>query len=308
MAVTNFPDGLASFGITLPSSNAGPNNGKTHWFVHGNLGNNGFDGRSWNTPYRTMAKAFQVVGSGDTIHLLGNIREQLVTPVGVFDVSIIGEGTRPRHADAHTGNNGYTATSTWKSPASPVSGQALLRIQQQGWVVDNILFAGFTTGTPASIEIVRNAASGDDERDGSHATITRCRFAGGSKGVRFGQTSYTENVFDCLIEGNEFSDCVIGIGGATCYRLLLAGNRFLANTNHVVLACTESTIWGNDFQKHTTDSINLTGGGGSNIITKNYLSGTYTIGGGYTTSGASDEWAGNFNTLSGGITVADPAA
>jgi hypothetical protein len=254
-----------------------------------------------------MERAFALIGSGDTIHLLGNIREQLVTPVGIFDVTIVGEGTRPRHADAHTDNNGYLATATWKSPASPVSGQALLRIIQQGWVIDNILWAGFTTGTPASIEIVRNADSGDDERDGSHATIKRCRFAGGSKGVRFGATSYTENVFDCLIEGNEFSDCVIGIGGSTCYRLILQGNRFLTNTNHVVLACTQSTILENDFQNHTTDSINLTGGGGLNVITKNYLSGTYSNVGGYTRSNANDEWAGNFNTLSGGITVSDPA-
>ena len=40
---------------------------------------------------------------------------------------------------------------------------------------------------------------------------------------------------------------------------------------------------------------------------KNYLSGTFSSAGGYTVANANDEWAGNFNTLAGGITVADPA-
>lgn len=306
---TNFPHGLTSYGIPLPTSGAFPSNGYTHWFVHGNLGNDGNTGTSWDAALKTMARAFELIGSGDVIHLLGNIREQLVTPVGIFDVTIVGEGTVLRHADSFATNSGWRAAATWRAPSSPTSGQALLRIQQQGWQILNILWAGFTTGTPASIELVRNADSGDDERDASHTRIAGCRFAGGSIGIRLGFASYTENLFDNHIEGNIFNDCVTAIkltaGGA--YRQLIRDNVFEANTNHIVAALTQSTIWDNIFQDHTTDAINLTSGGGLNVITKNYLSGTYSSVGGYTRSNANDEWAGNFNTLSGGITVSDPA-
>jgi len=309
MGLTNFDNGVTSFGAVLPSGY--PLTGAPHLWVQANYGNDGNTGKSPDSPFLTMARAFQFVESGGVIHFTGKVKEQLVSPAGIFDVTIIGEQTRPRHADDHTSDSlavlGGRMAATWAAPDSPVSGQALLRIQQQGWHLHNILWAGFTTGTPASVEIVRNAASGDDERDGSHAWISSCRFAGGSKGVRFGATSYTENNFDCLIEDNEFSDCVIGIGGAQCYRLVLRGNRFLTNTNHIVLATTQCTLIDNVFQNHTTDSINLTGGGGLNVITKNYLSGTYSVVGGYTKSNANDEWAGNFNTLAGGITVAAPA-
>jgi hypothetical protein len=286
-------------------------NDTRHFWVDGIYGNNGASGNAPNQPFLTMARAFARLKSGDTIHFRGNVSEQLVTPSGVFDVTIIGEGNRPRHADAHTSSNlssrGGRSSATWKAPSSPVSGQALLRIVQQGWRLENILFSGFTTGTPASVELVRNDGAGDLERDASHAHIIGCRFAGGSKGIRFGATSYTENNFNVEIERCDFSDCVIAIGGAQCYRAYIHNNRFALNTNHIILACTESVISDNIFSNHTTKSVDLTSGGGKNIVTKNYLSGLYTTAA-YIASNANDEWAGNFNTLTGGITVADPAA
>lgn len=273
------------------------------FFVDGNLGSASNNGRSPSAPFLTMAAAFAIVRSGDTIRFRGNIREQLSTPVGVFDVTIIGDSPRPRHADAHTGNNGYSSA-TWKAPASPTATTPFLRILQQGWRVENVLFSG--QSGYAAVDIVRNADSGDDERDGSHAAIVGCRFAGGVDGIRLGKAgAYTENVFDVLIEGNQFNDqSGTSIVGITGWRALIQNNHFMSNVNHLVAPLTQSIIRDNTFGKFTTKAIDLTGGA-NNSLYRNSLAGTYSNVGGYTGT-STDEWGGNYNVLSGGITAADP--
>lgn len=305
---TVYERGLATFDNSLLGGLSLSMNGRRHYWVDGIYGNNGDEGLSPNKPLKTMARAFALIKSGDVIHVNGNITEQLNTPAGVFDVMVIGEGTRPRHSDAHTSTSlesrGGRSGATWKPPASPAATTPLLKIRQQGWIISNILFQPHTD--KAAIEFVRDAAAGDSERDSSHSAIIGCRFAGGLDGILF---SGTEHVFDILIRGNIFNDQTgTSIkGGDFCYRALIEHNTFGQNANHIVLAATQSYIQNNMFGSFTTMSIDLNGGAGLNVVTKNYLSGTYSIGGGYRKSNANDEWAGNWNTLTGGITIADPA-
>src|SRR6185437_2808149 len=107
MPATNYPNGLTAFGAVLPSSMDFPMNGKKHWWVHGNLGSDGNDGLSPDTPFQHMSRVSTFLGSGEVVHIAGNIKEQWTSPVGIFDVSVIGEGTQPRNAASHTGNNGW---------------------------------------------------------------------------------------------------------------------------------------------------------------------------------------------------------
>jgi hypothetical protein len=60
------------------------------------------------------------------------------------------------------------------------------------------------------------------------------------------------------------------------------------------------------FGSFTTKGLDLSGGVGKNVVSRNALSGTYSVVGGYT-AGTDDEWGGNFNSLTGGVTAADPA-
>jgi len=141
--LTNFPEGASSFGIpVVPYSNlihvgstterdSGNVTNQQHWWVNGNFGSDGNDGLSPASPKLTMANVFTLINSGDIIHFTGNITEQLTTPAGIFDVTIIGEGNLPRNADSFDTNNGYTAA-TWKFPASPTAATPLLKVQQQG--------------------------------------------------------------------------------------------------------------------------------------------------------------------------------
>lgn len=316
--LTNFPNGVASFGIPVyPYSNlihvgsttkSGETNviGETHYWVNGSTGSDGADGMSPSTPKLTMAAVFALINSGDIIHVNGNITEQLTTPAGIFDVTIIGEGNLPRNADAFATDNGYTAA-TWKFPSSPTASTPLLKIQQQGWRIVNMLFSGSLAAT-ADVLVFRDGGAGDNERDGSHTQIIGCRFDGGVVGVQFsGGPNFVQLI------GNAFRgfttaavNNVTGAGIGTLLNTLLQGNRFYDNASSVILPLNQSTVIGNMFGKFTTTSLSTVGGTGSNIITLNYLSGTYSIVGGYA-GGSTDEWGANMNSISGGWTAADPA-
>src|SRR5262245_29091626 len=95
----DFGDMLGACDIT----GAGSTYGRA-WWVDGNQGNDNLSGQSHSEPFATMAQAFTKIASGDVIYVRGNIREQLTTPAGVFDVSIIGPSPVTRHPDAHTSN------------------------------------------------------------------------------------------------------------------------------------------------------------------------------------------------------------
>lgn len=276
------------------------------WFVDPTNGSN-IDGKSPKKAFTTMQQAFNVAASGDIIYFVGKITEQLVTPAQVFDVTVVGCGNRPRHADA-TPSGGANAAATWAAPASPVAGQALVRVIQQGWRFVNILFAG--SAGIASIELVRNAASGDDERDASHCEIINCRFAGANStdsGIKFGAASYTEIVNNTLIKGCDFQGCATAIkehAAGLQYRAQIVNNVFISNTNDIVLGGYFTHIIGNVMSLAPTGCIVLSGATGSSQVHGNYLPGTYANGALYA-PGTGDNWNGNY--ASTGVTAAVPA-
>lgn len=278
------------------------------WFVDANSGVNG-DGKSPSTAFSTMQRAFNAVGNGDIIYFVGKVQEQLVTPVQVFDVTVVGAGNRPRHADATPTGGNYMA-SQWSAPSSGTAAQATVRVLQQGWRFVNILFAAIDTNA-AMIEIVRNADSGNSERDASHAEILGCRFSGAGIGVRLTATSFTENPFNVLIAGNKFNACTYGIlaTAAQPNSCQVKDNVFQGCTNAITAKFQASTIGpGNVVQGFTAASssggIDVRSGGGNNFIVGNYLGGTYSNAGGYNGE-SGDQWYGNFG--SGGVTSSDPA-
>ena len=275
------------------------------WYVDGNLGSDGYRGNTPRQPLLTMAKAFALVGSGDVIYFRGNITEQISTTAGIFDVTIIGAHST-RHADAHTSNNGYVA-STWKAPSSPASATPLLTIRQQGWKLYNILFDG--PSDAAAVQLFRDGGSGDAEDDASHAKIMACKFVAGQNHIEFkGGLSQCE-IYDNLFfgaTGSSFLETVgAGIGTNNYHRI--KRNDFHANETCIDMALNSATIKDNVFGLRSGSAayIDLSGGA-SNVVTNNYLAGTYSNAGGYT-AGTNDEWAGNYNVLSGGVTAADPA-
>lgn len=322
--ITNFPNGVSSFGIPVyPYSNlihvgsttlndSDSITGETHYWVNGNFGMDGNDGLSPQTPKKTMAAVFSRLNSGDIIHFNGNITEQLTTPVGIFDVTIIGEGNSPRNADAFADNNGYTAA-TWKFPTSPTAATPILKVIQQGWRFMNILFTGSLSATPL-VQVFRDGGAGDSERDASHAQFIGCRFDGGGPiGLQQSGGCAFIQVYNCLFARftTAAMNSVTGAGIGTLLNWNIVGNRFFDNISHIILPLSGGNIWGNTMGNFTTSSISLLNGVGNNVVSQNYLFGTYSASGGYVRAASTDNWAGNMTADSGVATapwtLADPA-
>jgi hypothetical protein len=279
------------------------------WYVDAKTGADGNSGRRRDRPFLTMDKAFDNIDSGDTIVFRGKVREELSTPVGVFDVTIIGAANRPRHADDHSESSSPgrgSSSATWTTPASPTAATPLLIVRQQGWRLVNFLLDG--PSDAAALQLFRDGGADSDERDGSHAHIVGCKFVAGQNHIEFKGGLSQVMVEECDFFGataDSFLETVgAGIGTNNHYRIL--NNHFHANATHIDMATNYATIRGNTFGNTTaTDKVDLRGGS-ENVVWGNYLYGTYSNAGGYY-AGTNDEWAGNFNVLSGGVTAADPA-
>ena len=318
---TDFPNGITSMGIPLPAGGGKLVTtpfGRT-WFVNANStppnggwggGSDGNSGTSPTSPFLTMAKAFSVLGSGDVINFVGKLNEQLVSPVQVFDVWINGCGTDPRNADS-TPSGGPYAAAQWGS-STGVVGTASLRVLQQGWRFTNFLFTARDT-TAACVEIVRNAGAGNLERDASHASFFGMRFSGAGVGIRGGVAGlFTEIPYNVKVIGCQFDNMTTAMRAAiACNQWEIRGNMFAPNTNQIIMPLQNSQIIDNVIGPFTaaanSGGIDLNGGAGLNIVSKNVLSGAYSIAGGYRVANANDAWWGNFADVAGGITQADPA-
>jgi hypothetical protein len=324
---TDYPNGVTSFGIPLPAGGGKLITtpfGRT-WFVNANNtvpnagwgpGSDGNSGTSPTTPFQTMERAFESVGSGDVINFVGKLDEQLVTPEQVFDVWINGCGTQPRHADS-TPDGGQYGAAQWGA-ASGTVGVATLRVLQQGWRFTNFLFTA-RDATAACVELVRNAAAGDDERDASHASFYGVRFSGAGIGIKSGVAAlFTEIVANVKVIGCQFDNMTEAIQGAIeVNQWEIAHNFFGPNTSQIDLPARNCYIHDNLIGPFTaagnSGGIDLAGGTGLNFVVKNVLSGTYSSAGGYTVANANDTWLGNIANGLGGadqlglFTTSDPA-
>lgn len=317
---TDFPNGVTSFGIPLPAAGGKMITapfGRT-WFVNANstipnagwaVGSNGNSGTSPLAPFLTMAKAFEVVGSGDVINFIGKISEQLVTPVQVFDVWVNGCGNRPRHADSTPAGGQYGAAQ-WAPTSGGTAAQATCRVLQQGWRFTNFLMTTIDANA-AGLEIVRNAGAGDAERDASHASILGVRFSGAGIGIRGGVAgTFTELPYNVEVGYCQFDNMTYAMRAAVeCNQWNIHDNVFGPNTNQIIMPMRNSLITRNSIGAFTASGssggIDLNGGSGSNQVTGNNLSGTYSIAGGYRVANANDNWYGNAS--SAGFTSSDPA-
>lgn len=280
-------------------------NGATY-YADANNGSDNNGGGSWTSAKATLSAALALMGENDTLYISGRFREELLIPSSLAGgISIIGADDRlPSHSDSN-----WSGGATIMPPASPTATTPLLKIRAQGVTLKNILFDAPVDAAAVYLERNADETPATDEYDASHANIVNCRFVSGQTGI--------ENAGGCghvLVEDCRFYDLTDAIlcsstGVAVPLRWIVRDCTFIKNTNHIRSSMNDSVIRDSVFARHTTKSIDVaynSGQGEYNTITRNALGGTYSIAGGYVT-GANDEWGGNFNSLSGGVTAADPA-
>lgn len=250
----NFTNGAAGNGVSYTSDNFAP-----VLFVDTVAGQDYSSGFTPANPLATMTAAFALLAqwqaavakSADNavIEWIGDIREQLVAPLGVSGVTI-----RARQGGMNRHDNG----TRWRVPATTVAGQALLELREQGWVIDGGLFVPDTTGG-AAIKAHRNEDA--TYPDSSHFIVRNARFVGGG-GTPIGIQDVGGN-FDYLIEDCIFQSLTSAI---TCTSTAIAiplsdtirRNRFVGCTNDITSSYATSVLHQN---KHMT-----AGSGGTNKV------------------------------------------
>lgn len=256
-----FPNGLSQFGIR----SIGPNVFGKVWFVYPQGRANGTGG-SVSQAFNTMEQALDAVGDNDVIYFWGKVREQLVAPLGVQGVTIIGAaGGQVRDDDG----------AKWYAPASPVAGQALLELREQGWSMQNFLM---TPDSTAGACIKAHRAESATYPDSSHFQAINMRFVGaGGYGIQDvgGNSNY-------LIQGCKFQSLAKGIycsstAIAVPTRNQILNNEFYGNDDDIESSLIWSTIEGNRFHTagdgtHTViNSASNSGQGSNNIINLNWF-------------------------------------
>lgn len=272
-----FVGGVPIFG-NAPASYFG-----TQWFVNTVSGADGNDGRSPQTPFATMGRAFYTdatltagegttsnLGPNDTIWFVGKVREQLIAPLttpaglAVTGVQIVGMAQ---------GNVRDDDGAKWYTPAAPTAGMALLNLRQQGWVLRNFLMTPDTT-SGACVKATR--AESATYPDSSHFIMDGMRFVGTSLTTTYGVQDVGGN-HHYIIRNCEFQTLTTAIycsstSIAVPLRNLIQGNTFLANTNDISSSLSYSRIVGNQFMSDNTVKISTVanaGQGASNTVVWN---------------------------------------
>lgn len=262
--------------------------------------------------YGTLTAALADCRSGDTIILLSDLREEVTGSNLLFDITIIGAATRPRHDDKHNFTSTYQiGTSSWRN-SSGVTTTPLIKVRAQGWRFVNIMFDAPTSA--AAVYLERNALSGESEYDASHASFKNCRFVGGDTGIQDVGGHFNVRVEDCEFQALTNGIKCTSTAVAVPLQWRVMNCLFVDNTNHVLTDGSKWEVKNNTFGKFTTMALSLhnSAQGANNAVVGNQFAGDYDA---KYLGGTNDEWSGNYSMDTGsgevgaeGLTTAAPIA
>ncbi len=303
MTLTNFPNGIRSFLVGPVLGGEGGAFGNV-WFVDTTAPGNG-TGKSPSAAFTTMQRALNAVGDNDTIYFKGKIREQLVAPLGITGVAIIGSvGGNARNDDG----------AWWTYPVTgAVAGQALIEIREQGWSFWNFMMTPEPTGGAC---IKAHRAEDAVYPDSSHYICSGMRFTGAGDvvtGTPIGIQDVGGN-HHAVITGCEFQvlDKAIYCSStavATPLRYTVTNNKFLSNTVDIDLPSSFGLFQGNrHFNVAATTVVDIAAGG-NNMVTGNVFpdaAADIDPAHGYD-GNATDIWTGNLVPDQAAFVFGDPA-
>jgi len=293
------------------------------WYVNGNtqanqtfrrgpVGSDGNNGLSPMAPFATMARAFTFIKSYDVIVLDGVIREQVVSPAEVYNITIIGGGNfTPRQATSSGVATGGGAS--WLAPTTAVALTPLLEILSAGWTLVNLQMSPVTSS--ACVRLTRSATV--DATDGSHARFVNCYFAGGTTPIGIEDNGGCGFVIveDCRFQN--LTSAIKGLNTAAAVPLSwgIRDCRFQQNTNDVTMSLSYAIIERNKFMTAGSGATNkvisttfVAVQGGNNHILLNQFTNTevqIAPGNGFT-GAASDVWM-NYVTDQAALAFGQPA-
>lgn len=200
------------------------------------------NGLKWGAAFDTMAEALATIDDHGIIFFIGTIKEQLLAPLGVQGVKIIG---------AAGGNNRHDDGARWREEDTAAN-KPLLTIREQGWEFHNILWVP-ETGYSA---IRAHRAETASYPDSSHFIVDRCKFVGnvaygsfGGNGIEDWGGNHHYIVRNC--EFNMLTFCIYAPAGspgiAAPLRNVIRENIFQGNKNDICMDGSHCLIYRNVF-------------------------------------------------------------
>lgn len=268
MSITNYPNGVSSFGVLSTGGNGRTAGGSIFgntWFVDATNGSDENTGKSPEQAFASLTTVFLAVKIRDTILVApGDYSGNYSTPLNSVApfVSLIG----------------VQATDTGFGPwASGTAGSPIINVRARGWRISGFEFDGVSD--EASVKLTTSGTS-----NANYTQIDNCIFTGGKYGIDWvGAPTYTKVV------DNRFEDILTSAFICTDSstdvprRCLIEHNQFKENISHIAMnprGFKDSDIRGNSFSLDgvTRDATVLldTRGGGGNAIIDNYFDVTKT--------------------------------
>lgn len=239
-------------------------------WVRPQAGNNNTADGSYDKPYATMAGIAHLLVPGLVVGLSGVLKEEFTTPLGVNNVTIIGDQFTPRQATTSGVANGGGAT--WLSPTSGTG--TLLKVRGQGWTVANVYFNNSATAA-ACVQVLTDGA-GDPPVDasGEHFLLKNCILTGTDDGFNANGGTNFVTIDGCTFFGFSGSgDIAIsttaGAGVQTLLGWKILNSTFRSNASHIVAALSHGQILNNTFDTASATVISLVGGVAPNFVVGN---------------------------------------
>ena len=190
MSLTNYPNGMTSFGIPMVKGPTVPRRNGKVFFVDALYGSDSYKGRSINTPLSTLQKAIDLCTSdqGDTIYVAPGSYEEQIT-VDKNYVNIIGmiggqygwpdiEAAAGVTLSNETGQGLYLENLRIAATAGNIAA-----VQgANGYIFKNVRFHG---DTAASLDLRAGNTDEDDSYTASEGWLVGCELAWGSEGILF---------------------------------------------------------------------------------------------------------------------------
>ena len=270
------------------------------WFADSTVTASG-DGMSWTGAFKTIAEAVAAAAAGDTIFVKGSFSEAVT--VALAGLSIIGVGNVPRETLWTSATDTTTLTISaayvtvkniqFKPPAYTADATvAAITLSSAGYT--RIIGCRFQ-GQAASYQAIYSPVCNSDNvqiLDCEFIYMNTATYGVAILGVEAGGLSYSGwQIKDCT-----FNSCVtaININGRVC----VVVDNVIMEYGITAAAAVDAVL---------ALGIDLSGtSSGANVVTRNQLGGTYnaTL---YKVGASGDQWAGNLNALTGGVTAANPA-
>ena len=289
----------------------------TQLYVDTTLGNDGNAGLGWGVgkALATIGQAMTLAGTTAASPASRGRVQIFVAPGGYTeDIKTPLNATHPFGqliAFNPTPGQSYGAAYTTATTASV----ECLQVRARGWYI-----AGFEFDALADAESV--VLGGSTSTNGSGVMMEDCLIVGqnqGLYGIDFQGAPPLVTIRRCgffgFTSGSTAGKCISCTASGTDQpRFILIEHCWFADSDNLIdmnpRGFKESCIRFNWFYTNganqNPDEIIDNTGGNDTIIYGNYFPGTYSGTGGYV-AGTNDEWGGNFNSITGGVTAADPS-